>query len=180
MSKIIAQLQLRPNLEQAASLLATTERANAACDFISAMAWKTGTFGKFALQKAVYLELKARFGLSAQMAIRAIAKVADAYKLDRKTQRTFRPHGSIAYDDRILSYQPVRRTVSIWTLSVPFVAGERHLALLPFRQGESDLVYRDGKWYLLATCDIPDPTPEQVDAYLGVAPMPECSATGNP
>ena len=170
--KIIAQLQLRPNPEQAAALLATTERANAACDFISAVAWETGTFGKFALQQAVYFDLKARFGLSAQMAIRAIAKVADAYKLGRKTRRTFRPHGSIAYDDRILSYQPAKRTVSIWTLRgrqpIPFVAGERQLALLPFRQGESDLVYRDGKWYLLATCDIPDPTPEQVDTYLGV------------
>jgi len=170
--KIIAQLQLRPNPEQAAALLATTARANAACDFISAVAWETGTFGKFALQQAVYFALKSRFGLSAQMAIRAIAKVADAYKLDRKTQRTFRPHGSIAYDDRILSYQPAKRTVNIWTLSgrqsIPFVAGERQLALLPFRRGESDLVYRDGKWYLLATCDIPDPTPAQVDTYLGI------------
>ena len=171
--KIIAQLRLLPTPEQSAALLATLERANAACDFISAVAWRERVFGKFALQRLCYGELKARFGLSAQMAVRALAKVGDAYKLDKRTERRFRPHGSIAYDDRILSYQPAKQTASIWTVAgrlkdVPFVAGERQSALLPYRQGESDLVYRDGHWYLLATCDIPDPTPEEVDTYLGV------------
>jgi IS605 OrfB family transposase len=169
--KIIAQLQLQPDPEQAAALLETVERANAACDCISAVAWRERVFGKFALQQLCYGELKARFGLSAQMAIRALAKVGDAYKLDKRTERRFRAHGSIAYDDRILSYRPAKQTVSIWTLSgrqtIAFVAGAQQLALLAYRQGESDLVYRAGKWYLLATCDIPDPTPMEVDTYLG-------------
>jgi putative transposase len=170
--KVIAQLRLLPTPEQSAALLATLERANAACNHIGAVAWRERVFGKFALQKLCYSELKARFGLSAQMAIRALAKVGDAYKRDKRQQRTFRPHGSIAYDDRILSYRPAGQTVSIWTLggraTIPFVAGAAHLALLAYRQGESDLVHRDGKWFLLATCDIPDPTPAQVDTYLGV------------
>lgn len=33
--------------------------------------------------------------------VRCISKVADAYKLDKKTQRTFSPLGGIAYDDHI-------------------------------------------------------------------------------
>ncbi len=64
--KIIAQLLLRPNPEQAAALLATTVRANAACDFISAVAWETGTFGKFALQKAVLCWLLSPSGLDSR------------------------------------------------------------------------------------------------------------------
>ena len=40
------------------------------------------------------------------MLVRSVAKVADAYKLDKKTKRTFRPLGSIAYDARIMTYKP--------------------------------------------------------------------------
>jgi hypothetical protein len=36
------------------------------------------------------------FNLSAQVVVSCIGKVADAYKLDRKTKRSFRPKGSIA------------------------------------------------------------------------------------
>jgi hypothetical protein len=42
------------------------------------------------------------------------------------------------------------------------------LELVRTRQGESDLVYRKGKWYLLVTCNIDEPAPEDFDAILGV------------
>ena len=35
------------------------------------------------------------------MVVRCIAKVADAYKLDRKRKRSFQALGSVAYDARI-------------------------------------------------------------------------------
>jgi IS605 OrfB family transposase len=98
--------------------------------------------------------------------------VADAYKADKKTKRTFKPHGSIPYDNRILAYRQQTETVSIWVLSgretMPYQCGERQRELLKHQRGESDLVYRDGAFYLLATCEIEEPTPEQVDAFLGV------------
>ena len=104
--------------------------------------------------------------------VRALAKVGDAYKLDKKTERTFRPLSAVAYDDRILSYNLHKSSVSIWTLegrqTLPFVCGERQRALLQSRMGESDLVERRGEWYLLATCDVIDPTPQDVDDALGV------------
>jgi IS605 OrfB family transposase len=119
-----------------------------------------------------YLSIRETYKLSAQLAIRVIAKVGDAYKLDTTTLRTFRRHGSIAYDDRILSWALPGRKVSIWTLdgrlSIPFQTGERQLAFLAYQQGESDLVYRKGEWYLFATCDIPEPTEQEVDDVLGV------------
>ena len=62
-------------------------------------------FGKHALQRLAYRDVKERFGLTAQAAIHAIPKVADSYRLDKKTKRTFREFGSIAYDDRILSWE---------------------------------------------------------------------------
>jgi putative transposase len=170
--KLIAQIKVLPTPDQHAALLSTLERANAACNAISAFAWEQHTFGKFDLQKAIYHTIKADYELSAQMVVRCIAKVGDSYKLDRETQRVYQKHGAIAYDDRILSFTMVKQTVSIWTLAgrqtIPFVCGPRQLGLLLTRQGESDLVYRKAQWYLLVTCNADEPTPDDVDAALGV------------
>jgi putative transposase len=73
-------------------------------------------FSHFALHKEVYATIRDQFGLSAQMVVRCLAKVGDAYKLDRATVRRFKEHGSIAYDERILKYRTDKQVVSIWTL----------------------------------------------------------------
>ncbi|MBX6311849.1 MAG: transposase [Isosphaeraceae bacterium] len=170
--KLIAQLKLQPTPEQADALKRTLEAANAACNAISDVAWETRTFGKFALQKLCYQDVRKQFGLSAQMTVRALAKVGDAYKLDKQTKRTFRPLASIAYDDRILSFNLKGSVVSIWTVdgrqSIPFVCGERQRRMLATRQGESDLVFHRGNWYLLVTCEVQEPDPQHVDDVLGV------------
>jgi len=153
--KLVAQLKLQPTPEQIKLLKETLTQANGACNRISEVAWGQRTFGKFALQKLCYQDVKAEFGLSAQMVVRCLAKVGDAYRLDKRSKRQFKPHGSIAYDDRILSWNLNEPSVNIWTVSkrqrVPFVAGERQMKLLETRVGETDLVYRRGKFYLLAT-----------------------------
>ena len=89
--KLIAQVKLTPTPEQHVALLATLAEANAACDTISAAAWQAREFRRLPLQKLVYHHSKVSFRLGAQILLRCSAKVADAYKLDRKTQRTFQP-----------------------------------------------------------------------------------------
>lgn len=146
--KLIAQLKLQPTPEQAGALKRTVEAAHAACNYISNVAWETRTFGKFALQKLCYQDVREAFGLPAQMTVRALAKVGDAYKLDKQAKRMFRPRASIAYDDRILSFALPDSSISIWTLdgrqSIPFVCGGRQRRMLATRQGESDLLYHRG------------------------------------
>ena len=170
--KLIAQLKLLPTPEQADVLKRTLEQANAACNQISRVAWDLQTFGKFALQKLTYARIRTDYSLTAQMVIRCLAKVADAYKLDRKVQRSFKPLGSIAYDDRILSWNLKAPSVSIWTLdgrqSIPFVCGERQWALLQSRHGETDMASVNGQFYLLAVCDVETPEPIDVEGTLGV------------
>lgn len=170
--KLTAQLKLQPTPEQADALRRTLEAANAACNYISDVAWNTRTFGKFALQKLCYQDVRDTFGLSAQMTVRALAKVGDAYKLDKQTKRAFRPLASIAYDDRILSFALPDSSISIWTLdgrqSISVVCGERQRAMIQTRQGESDLLFHRGNWYLLVTCDVEEPNPQDVDDVLGV------------
>lgn len=170
--KLIAQVKLLPDNDQRASLLDTLNQANALCDWLSEQAWERKTFRRFDLQATSYHAARARSGLAAQMVIRCLAKVADAYALDKDTQRTFKPHGAIAYDDRILSWQMDNQRVSIWSvggrLTIRYQAGERQRELLRYRQGETDLVSRKGEVYLLAVCDIPDPDERDVDTALGV------------
>ena len=103
--KLTISVQLKPCEQQAELLLAILERANAAANAISAVAWENKVFQKFKLQQLVYYGVKETFELTAQMIVRLIAKVADAYKLDKKRQRVFRKHGAITYDDRILRFK---------------------------------------------------------------------------
>ncbi len=170
--KITAQIKLLPTAEQADALRQTLRLANAACQFVSHTAWETKTFRQYALHHPCYRGVREQFGLSAQVAVRAMAKVADAYKLDRKTKRTFQATGSLAYDDRILSWRLQDQSVSIWTLKgrlrIPFVCGARQGELLPMRQGESDLGLHKGRFFLSATCEGEEPKPLAVEGGLGV------------
>jgi len=170
--KLISQVKLTPTPDQAAVIRATLERANAACEFVSQQAWQSKTFRRFDLHHLCYRSIRDQFGLSAQVAVRVIAKVADAYQLDKNTPRTFKPTGAIAYDDRILTWRLTDSTVSIWALGgrvrVPFVCGNQQRALLETRQGESDLIYRQGEFYLLATCEVSEAPMIETDQALGV------------
>src|SRR5258706_10373179 len=170
--RLTVQLKLLPTPEQADSLKRTLEAANAACDYISQVAWSTHTFGQFPIHRLTYSDVRETFGLAAQLAVRCIAEVADAYKLDRKTKRAFAPLGAVAYDDRILSFAMPDSSISIWTLgkrqSIPFVCGERHKALLASRRGETDLAFVRGNWYLFAACEVETPEPIDVQGVLGI------------
>lgn len=168
--KLTAKVKLEPDGTEL--LLRTLEAANECVNWIDQQAWETKTFQRYALHKLAYRECRSRFGLTAQVVIRAIAKVADAHKLDRNTERTFRPRGSIAYDDRILRWRVDQRLVSIWTVEgcrvIPFVGGEPQYALLQSQRGESDLIYRSGTFYLAATCEVDKAPLSNADRFLGV------------
>ena len=172
MMRLTATIQLLPTPQQADALKRTLETANAACDYVSQVAWQSKTFRQFPIHRLTYRAVRETFHLAAQLAVRCIAKVADAYKLDRKTQRTFHPHGAVPYDDRILSYNLKGLEVSVWTLdgrqAIPFVCGERHKELLATQRGESTLALVRGKWYLLVACEVETPEPLDVEGVLGI------------
>jgi hypothetical protein len=86
--KLTVQLRLLPNAAQEAAPRATLDLANQAANLVSEVAWKRRVFRSFDLHHITYGEIRA-LGLSAQAAVRVIKKVADAYKLDRRTQRPF-------------------------------------------------------------------------------------------
>ncbi len=170
--KLTAKVLLKPSESQHELLLRTLEKANEACNYISTVAWDKKVFNQFSLHKLVYNDIRQTTGLTAQMVVRCISKVADGYKLDKETGRTFQPHGGIAYDDRILRWYTDKQFVSIWTLSgrerIPFVCSDYQRKLLQNQHGEADLCLVDGQFFLFATCEKETPTPDDVDGFLGV------------
>ena len=170
--KLTAKIKLQPTPEQCDLLLKTLEEANAACNDISLIAWNAKVFGQFSLHKLVYRDTRDKCDLCAQMVIRAIAKVADAYKIDKRTCRVFRSHGAFPYDNRTLSFKVDTQMVSIWTLKgrqhITYQCGERQRQLLEGKRGEADLCYVQGNFYLAVTCEVETLIQEDIGDMLGV------------
>ncbi|KAK1182286.1 transposase [Streptomyces sp. NBS 14/10] len=180
--KLTVLVKLLPTPEQASALAATLTACNEAANWASSIAYESGVSRNFGLRKLTYTQIRARWRLGAQAAQHVIKKTCDAYATLKANLRagnfgrpgskcyrkaagkpiTFRPEGAQPYDDRMLSWQIAERRVSIWTLAgrvkdVRFTASVEQLATLALhRRGESDLVYRDGMWFLMATCEVPE------------------------
>lgn len=167
------QIQLLPTPEQAEALRQTVETVNCAANRLSDLAWEAKEFRQFPMHKLFYRQIRLEYPLSSQIVVRLNAKVADAYKRDCKTKRCFRKHGGISYDCRILDFQLPESTVSIWAIGgrikeLSFVCGERQRKLLRFPKGESDLIYRQNKWYLNVVVDVPEENEQQAIGWIGI------------
>jgi IS605 OrfB family transposase len=163
-------VKLAPEAEQYDALLQTMERFNEACNYISQSAFALQTANKFRLQKVVYQHVRG-FGLSAQMAIRAISKVSEAYKRDRSIKPIFKPHSAMVYDQRILSWKGLDK-VSILTLDgrqiIPVRIGVYQEARISRVVKQTDLILRNNIFYLAVTVDAPEATPDDPTGALGV------------
>ena len=166
--KLTLKIKLLPTDEQANLLLETMREANAVCDAPPHVAWEKRIFNNFKLHHEIYHAYKSTFNLSSQVLVRCIAKVADAYKLDKKVKREFKPLGSIAYDSRIMTYKP-DNVVSLWCIGgrqkISFVC--HNPDYIPYIKGEADLVYKKGKFYLFQTVDVPEEDVEDVEEFIG-------------
>ncbi|MBQ0987593.1 transposase [Streptomyces sp. F63] len=191
--KIVTQVKLMPEADQAAALGATLRTVNDLACRVSAVAFAHGVPREYELRRHTYAHLREQ-GLGAQAAQHVIKKVRDAYttlhaniragnygkpgsKRRRKVESkpvAFRPGAGQPYDDRCLSWQYDQQTVSIWTTAgrlkgVRFTcSAEAFKVLQPYRKGESDLIERDGVFYLIATCEVPEAERYEPDGFIGV------------
>lgn len=169
--KLTLQLQLLPDDVQKADLLATMERFNQAATYAAEQGFAAGVFGQVSIHRLCYREIRNRFGLSAQMAVRAIAKAVECFARDKKVCPVFKPRSAICYDERVLSFKGLTE-VSLWGLAgrhrMSFVCGDYQRARQGRIKGQSDLVYRQGKFYLLCTVDMPEDSPITIGDAIGV------------
>ncbi|WP_432988988.1 RNA-guided endonuclease InsQ/TnpB family protein [Dactylosporangium sp. CA-233914] len=191
---LVVQVKLLPTAEQASALEATLRACNTAASDVAATAREIGCYRNYDLRRHIYQGIKDDHRLGAQAAQHVIKKVCDAYKTlaaniragnlgkpgskRRRNAETnpvsFRWDAAQPYDARMLSWQHDARTVSIWTVSgrlkgVAFTGSSDQIkAVATMPVGESDLVHRDGMWFLYATVEVPEPELIGPAGFLGV------------
>jgi putative transposase len=164
-----------PTDDQRDLLLATMERFNEAATFAAKVGFDAKVYSQPSIHKLAYAEIRERFGLSAQMAVRAIGKAVEAFatlkKKGIKTCPTFRPHGAVTYDERIMGFKGLDK-VSLWALGgrqvIPIAFGEYQGQRIDRIKGQADLIYRDGQFHLFCTVDLPEEPTDDVKDFLRV------------
>lgn len=165
------KIKLLPTTEQFDMLKQTMGAFNDACNHVSEVAFGMKTRSQIRLHHACYYHIRETFGLSAQMAVRAVGKVVECLRRDAKKKHRFRRYGSMILDNRLLTYKGLDH-VSILTLSgrqvMPFLCGAYGQQRLKRIRGQADLVIEDGQFYLLQNCVLPDPDVEEATDFLGI------------
>ena len=169
--KLTLQLQLLPSDEQKRMLLDTMRQFNAAATFAARIGFDAGVSSQPSIHARCYRTLRDKFRLSSQMAVRAIGKAVDCFQRDKKKCPVFKEHGAMIYDERLMGFKGPS-LVSLLTLEgrqlIPMIYGEYQKARFDRLKGQCDLVYRNGKFFLLCSIDMPEDAPIKPKAFIGV------------
>jgi putative transposase len=114
--------RLAPTPEQTTDIEATLAAFAGACDQAATVARSIGSTNKVLVQRAGYHAIRAASGLSANLAIRAIARACAALKVPEKWHSRFDPT-SIDYDARIFAFHEWN-----WTFGLTLLSGRVRLA----------------------------------------------------
>ena len=100
-----------------------------------------------------YYGIREQYKLPAQLAIRAIGKVAEGYKAEGRHLHIFDPRGALVYDQRIMSLKEFDR-VSLTTVegkeTIPLLTGGYARLGQRVLRGQADLIYVKKRFYARA------------------------------
>jgi IS605 OrfB family transposase len=160
--------KLNTDLEQVNALRQTFEAFAHACNDVLGVSRENHTSNKVKLQHLCYRDIKRKHSLVANLAIRAIARVAESRKHKSRKTRTFQPT-SVSYDQRTFTYIPDKEMVSLSTIKgrikIPLCLGnyQRHL-LKGQKVTSATVVYRGNTrqsgFYINIILSVPVPTPK--------------------
>ena len=165
------QIKLLPDDKQREAIIDTFIKFNDACNFVSKIAFEKKLYNKVFLQRIVYRDIREKFNLAAQLAVRVIAKVVETYKADKTVFHEFRDFGSIVYDQRILSFKGMDQ-VSVSTtrgrIHIPMTVGK--YGEIPFKRirGQCDLVRKNKLFYLMVAVETPEESIIKPENIMGV------------
>jgi IS605 OrfB family transposase len=169
---VSCKLQATP--EQSAKVDATLQAFAAACEYVNQSVPPNLT-NELAMQSLVYHDVRARFGLSAQLAIHAIRRVSGnrkTAKKDGKPVKKFAPT-SATYDVRTFSFREKDWTVSLTTVDgrerFPLAIGNYQLGLLKGQTPKTATLCKrkDGTYYLNIQLESTPPEPTKTEKVLG-------------
>jgi putative transposase len=165
--------KLAPTFEQASEIDATLAAFAKACDFAANTARRIGSTNKVKVQHEAYKAIRATFGLSANLAIRAIARACAALKVPEKMHSTFAPT-SIDYDQRIFRFREWDWTFSLTLLHsrqrLASALGNRQKGMIKGRKPTAAVLVkrRDGVYFLHVQLTDEAPEPITPKGVIGV------------
>jgi len=170
--KLTIKAKLLTDTEQHQSLKKTMEVFNNACNYISEIAYREKAFNAFKLHYLLYKDTRVKFPeLSSQFIIRAFDKVAQSYKINKKTLHKFKKYSAVVYDQRLLSFKRLS-IASINSvdgrLKVPFIIGQYRSLEGKSIKGQADLTFENNKFFLNIVIEFPDGTPIDPKGIIGV------------
>jgi putative transposase len=186
--KLVVKIKLVTDPATDSLLRQTAEQYRLACNALSEIAFLTRVFYQFDLHHLAYDTLREQFQLPAQLAIRAIAEVASAYKSQqaqvKEHNRTCRPHerreltlvefgsqAAVPYDQRVLSYD-ANDHISLRLLqarvSFRFKVGPKHRDRLQLPRGQADLKRYGKEWFLFQTVEVEESEFQETTNVVGV------------
>lgn len=163
-------IKLETSEEDKKKLLETMERYNEACNFVSEKSFSLKISNKYKLHSEVYRQIRDKFQLSSQFAVRIIGKVIESYKTDKKTKHIFRKLGAIQYDQRNSKIDIDK--VSLMTLNgrikLRTRIGEYQQLRFKRVKGQSDLIYKNGIFYIIVVVDTFEEKEYDPKDFLGI------------
>ena len=162
------------NEEQTEVLDETLKAFAKGCNFALKIGRENNVCAAFKLQKLCYKQIREQFGLSANLAVRAIARAAGILKVEKRKNSQVSPT-SVDYDARIFSFYPQDYTVGLTTLQgrmrFELNISDYQKNLLNNQMPTSAVLHksRRGKFFINIQVTLPDVDPNGTDGgFLGV------------
>jgi putative transposase len=167
--------KLNPSKEAVKKIDTTLEMFAAACNYANQTV-KPGITSKTTIQSQVYQTIRERYGLSANLAVRACARVGANRKTAKQKKRPvkeFKPT-SADYDARIFTFRE-----QDWAISLTLVGGREHIPIVPSNYQTGKLKdskptsaqlckHKDGGYYIHIQVKDDAPNPINSDNVIGV------------
>ncbi|HEY9783748.1 MAG TPA: transposase [Leptolyngbyaceae cyanobacterium] len=167
--------KLNPTQQQVVKIEATLKAFADACNYTNQKI-KPNITSKTTIQNIVYEDLRSMYGLAANLAVRACARVGSnrlTAKQKGKPVKSFKPT-SADYDQRIFAFRE-----KDWTVSLTTVDGREHIKLDAGNYQRGKLKgktptsaqlckHRDGKYYIHIQLKDEVPTPTKATNVIGV------------
>ena len=161
--------KLNPSQKVVKKIDTTLEMFAAACNYANAEV-KPSITSKTTIQSLVYQTIREKFDLSANLAVRACARVGanrKTAKKDKKPVKAFKPT-SADYDARIFAFRE-----KDWSVSLTLVGGREHIPIVASNYQIGKLKgtkptsaqlckHRDGNYYI--HIQLKDDAPKPIDA----------------
>ncbi len=168
---LTTSIKLITTSEQKAKLLKSMYKFNVACNWVSQFCFYNKLFSRSKVHKNIYKELREKFDLPSQIAVRIIGRVCDSYKINKNVLHIFKKNSSVEYDKNCLSWIKLE-SISILSiegrLKIPVTFGEYAKLHEKLIRSSAKLIYKNKEFYLQISVENKEEILKDTFNFLGI------------